>query len=543
DFAPTGANAEAIDSICTRLSGLPLAIELAAARTNVLTPVEISDRLDRSLLGAADAGASDAPERHQTLRAAIEWSYDLLGDGERALLARLGVFAGGFDVDGAEAVGGEVLGPLGSLVDKSLVRRALVEERPRFELLEAIREFALERLGADGDPDGARAAHARYFVTLAEEAESELRGAHQAAWLRRLGREHENLRAAFAWLGDRGSYEDALRLATALGPFWEQRGTLGEPRAWLEGVLSADGAVPSALRARALYAAGRLAMLQGDYGDGEAALAQAADLYRGLPGDGLLRCSWELGFIALVRGDYDRALQAFEESVSAARELDDDAAISRSLASVGRALTERGDTADARTPLRESLAIRRGAEDTRNVANSLSLLGRRALVAGELPDARESLDEAVSLARELEDKLRLAEALYFRALVALEEGDETAHEVLTERIELCRELGDRLGIAECLDAEARAGADDVRAAQLLAAAERLRSSLGAAAWPFERERRDAALASLRERLAGTAFDDATADGAALSVDGAVALARGVRHTDGSGAPVGAAPVS
>jgi predicted ATPase/RsiW-degrading membrane proteinase PrsW (M82 family) len=540
-FAPTGANESAIKSICMRMSGLPLAIELAAARTNVLTPVEIADRLDRSLLGTSEAGASDAPSRHQTLRAAIEWSYDLLADGERALLAQLGVFTGGFDVDAAEAIGGEVLGPLGSLVDKSLVRRTLVEERPRFELLEAIRQFALERL--DGDAPASRGAHARYFVGLAEQAEAELRGAEQAAWLRRLGREHDNLRAAFAWLVDAASYEEALRLATALGPFWEQRGTLGEPRAWLEGVLSADGAVPPPLRARALYAAGRLAMLQADYADAEAALGQASDLYRGLGGDELVRCQWELGFIALVRGDYDRALHAFEESLSAARALGDPAATSRSLASVGRALTERGDVADARPPLRESLAIRRGADDTRNVANSLSLLGRRALVADDLSDAHEHLDEAVSLARDLDDKLRLAEALYFRALVALEEGDSTAHTLLAERIEVCRELGDRLGIAECLDAEARVSADDVRAAQLFAAAEHLRSTLGAAAWPFEQRAREAALAALRVRLTGAAFDDAAADGAALSLEGAVALALGAGDAEGSGARMGAAPLA
>ena len=269
-------------------------------------------------------------------------------------------------------------------------------------------------------------------------------------------------------------------------------------------------------------------MLQADYADAEAALGQAADLYRDLGGDGLVRCQWELGFIALVRGDYDRSLGAFEESLSAARTLDDPAAISRSLASVGRALTERGDVAEARPPLRESLAIRRGADDTRNVTNSLSLLGRRALVAGERDEARESLDEALSLARDLDDKLRLAEALYFRALVALDEVDPAARDLLAERLALCDELGDRLGIAECFDGLARTADedDDVRAAGLLAAADRLRAGLGAKAWPYESARREATIASIRKRLGEDVFEDAALDGAALPVEQAIRLARG-----------------
>ncbi len=526
-FKTTGANREAMERICARLGGSPLAIELAAARTNVLTPTQIAARLESSLLGAAGEGSRDAPGRHQTLHATIAWSYDLLGEEERRLLARLGVFAGGFDVEATEAIAGEALGPLGSLIDKSLSRRTISGELLRFELLEAIREFALERLSEGGADLDARSLHAEYFLALAERAEPELRGAGQREWLLRLGLEHENLRVAFTWWNERGAHAKALRLAVALGPFWEQRGTLSEPRGWLESVLAADGEIQPELHARSLYGLGRLAMLQADYGDAQEALAGALTRFRDLrDADGAMRCLWELGFVALVQGDYARSHQLFEESLEAARSLGDEAAVARSLASLGRALTELGDADGARQPLRESLAIRRAAEGTRDIANSLSLLGRRALVAGELDEARASLDEAVSLARGLDDQLRLAEATYFRALVALEEADDVrAHELLAERIGLCRELGDRLGIAECFDAAARiAAGDDERAARLLAAADALRTLVGAQAWPLERERREATLSGVRKRLGERGFGDATTDGAAMSNEQAIGLA-------------------
>jgi tetratricopeptide (TPR) repeat protein len=529
-FAATGANREAIQRICERLGGFPLAIELAAARTNVLTPAQIATRLDSSLLGASGEGSRDAPGRHQTLNAAIAWSYDLLGEGERELLARLGVFAGGFDVEPAEAVGGEVLGPLGSLVDKSLVRRTMLAETLRFELLEAIREFALERLNEGGADDDARALHAEYYLALAERAEPELRGAGQRDWLRRLGLEHENLRTAYAWWSERDAHSEALRLAVALGPFWEQRGTLSEPRSWLQEGLAADDIAPT-LRARALYTLGRLAMLQADYERAGSALGEARDVFRELGADdGAMRCMWELGFVALVAGDYERSRGLYEESLAIARALGDDGAASRSLAGLGRALLEGGDAEAARAPLRESLAIRRAREAPRDTANSLSLLGRCALLAGDFNEARASLDEAVALARELDDQLRLAEALYFLALVELERGGPgSADALLEERLLLCRDLGDRLGIAECLDAEARTAAAEERddeAARLLAAAEKLRSSVGARAWPFELARREATLELVRQRLGDQAFADATLDGSALSTDQGVTLALG-----------------
>ena len=381
-------------------------------------------------------------------------------------------------------------------------------------------------------------------MALAERAETELVGAQQAAWLRRLALEHDNLRAAVAWFTEQGSAAQVLGLATALAPFWEQRGTLSEPRAWLESALAPDENVPSRLRARALYGLGRMTMLQADYASAESRLEDALALFRELDADdGAMRCLWELGFIALVRGDYERSHAVFSESLVTARALGEEpAAVSRSLAGVGRALIENGDAEAARQPLRESLAVRRAASDSRNVTNSLSLLGRRALVEGDLEEARAMLGESLASARELDDKLRLAEALYFSALVELEAGDHgQAKDLLKERVELCRQLGDRLGIAECLDAAARiaVGAEDERAAKMLAAAEKLRSVLGAEPWPFERERRDAAAGTLRAALGERAHADAVTDGEAMSADQAIGL---VLERRGSGAAVGAASV-
>ena len=373
----------------------------------------------------------------------------MLGDGERALLAELGVFASGFDVDSAEAVAGEVLGPLGSLVDKSLARRAVVEERPRFELLESIREFALEQLEERNGLESARRAHAEYFLSLAERAEPELQGANQAAWLRRLGREHENLRDALGWFRERGQDEQVLRLALALGPFWEQRGTLGEPRAWLEGGLSADGALPEPVRARALYGVGRLAMLQADYDRANTALEQGLERFRRLSADqGVVRCLWELGFIALVRGDYERArgsLRGEPRAGSWAGRLRRDLAFARERRPrADRERRYRGrPAATAREP--RSAAGRRGHARRRELAQPARPAGTRRRRPGR---------GAAGARRGARGRARPRGPAAARRGALLRRAGSRSRRVTRkprrasacrERIALCRELGDRAG--------------------------------------------------------------------------------------------------
>ncbi len=276
-FSLTPENAQAVAEICCRLDGLPLAIELAAARTNVLRPAALLSRLVQRLPLLAD-GPRDLPARQRTLRAAIAWSHGLLSPEEQALFRRLAVFAGGCALEAAGAVAGgpgedgsEVLDGVTSLVENSLLRR---EDgpggEPRFAMLETVREYALERLAASGEMDEVRGRHAAWCVAFAEQAESGLTGVEGSRWLDRLEVELDNLRVALAWLLDRGEAEAGLRLASATWFFWEARGGLAEGRSWLERVLEATAAEPDAAtvseRARALGLLGFIASNQGDYG-------------------------------------------------------------------------------------------------------------------------------------------------------------------------------------------------------------------------------------------------------------------------------------
>jgi predicted ATPase/RsiW-degrading membrane proteinase PrsW (M82 family) len=521
-FELTETVSPTIEWICRRLDGLPLAIELAAARAKLFAPAEIRDRLEGSLFEATGLGARDLPDRHQTLRATVEWSHGMLGSAEASLFARLGVFAGGFDLDGVESVcedEGEAISALESLVDKSLVRRdRQVEEHARFEMLQTIREFALERLSESADPDAVRRMHARFFLNVAEAGESELRGPQQVSWVQRLGREHENFRAALQWSRERDG-ELGLRLAFALARFWEQRGTLGEARTWLAAALDSHDDVDPAVRARGLSYLGRLALLQGDYVTARSLLEQGLAEGRVIDDrDEIAACLLELGWVELVMGSYERSRKLLEEGLDVSRALHDDQVISRALRSLGRVLAERGNTAGARPLLDESLAMRRRLEDRRSISNSLSAIGRASLLAGDLEGARRALEESISLARELGDKLRLAEPLYFLALVAEAESNvEEAATLTGERLELCRELGDRLGIAECLDAIGRSNGD----VRLLGAADTIRRSLGAAMWPHELALRNEVEAASRTRLGDAAYERALDEGKTMSIDQAV----------------------
>jgi tetratricopeptide (TPR) repeat protein len=404
-------------------------------------------------------------------------------------------------------------------------------------MLESIREFAVERLIEAGEREELRRHHAEYFLDLAQKAEPELRGAQQLEWEQRLGREHENFRAALEWVRELGEGELGLRLCFALARFWEQLGTLGEAQAWLEAALASDGEAPAPIRARGHSYLGRLALLQSDYARAPTQLEAGLELGRQIDDrEQIAACLLELGWVDLVKGNYDRAGTGLEEGLELARELGDDQLESRALRTLGRVRADNGDLDGAQLPLAESLEIRRRLEDRRGVANSLAIIGRALLLGGELDKARLALEEAMLIARDLEDKLRLAEALYFLALVALEQENlAEASLLLEERLTLCRELGDRLGIAESLDAIARLADDDERAARLLGTAAALRQSLGVESWPYEHSRRDELQETLRSRL-GETFDVAQLAGAAMTVEQAVQEALAKRAERLVGAP-------
>jgi predicted ATPase len=360
DFHMTRANARAVAEICTRLDGLPLAIELAAARIKLLPPPALLARLAHRLQ-VLTSGARDVPVRQQTLRNTIAWSYHMSGAQEQRLFRRLSLFVGGCTLETAEAVcavlsdgdgAGPVLDGVASLIDKSLLQHTEQEEEPRLRLLETIREYGLEALAASGEMEATQRAHALYYLALAEEAESELEGPQQVRWLQRLEREHDNLRAALRWSLEQGeagySMEMALRLGGALGGFWRARGPFSEGRTFLERSLTGSKGIVSATRAKSLLAATMLAIYLGDMDRAESLAQESLALSREL-GDtwGIAYSLLLLGRGAWFRGDFPAARPLLEEALALCREVGHKTGITYSLSDLGFIALKQGDYARA----------------------------------------------------------------------------------------------------------------------------------------------------------------------------------------------------
>ena len=476
---------ESIERICERLDGLPLAIELAAARSKVLTPPAILDRLEQRL-DLLTAGPRDAPARQRTLRGAIGWSYDLLEQDARKLFAELGVFVGGFTLESAEAIAGpDALDGIAALADQSLVAR----HGERFDMLESIRAYALEQLEADGGLDGTRRRHAWAFAALTEEAEDGIRGPSQAKWFARLDADAENLRAATTWALADGDTDTALRLAGGVIRFWAARGALTERRGLLATAL-AGGAGSPGPRVNALHAAGVMAAEAGEFEAAGVHFNAALELARAV-GDRarVARLESNLGTLAMYAGDHEQAVRRYERGAVISRELGD--AFGLSLVNQNLGIAEDG-------------------------------LGHR-------ERAIELLEESVELARRAEDPAHLASALrtLARMLLAGEADGERAMGLIRESLTRSLDLGDRPGMIECLETVA-GRADDARTgALLMGAAEAARTAAGAIRQPDETAWVEATIASLREALGPDAFEAALADGAALPLEGAVELALAV----------------
>ena len=529
-------DAAAVAEVCRRLDGLPLAIELAAARVKLLPPGALLGVLERRL-GLLTGGARDLPARQRTLGDAIAWSHDLLSPGEQALFRRLAVFAGGFTLAAAAAVAGpggaaDVLEGLAALVDGSLVRRADgpaldVAPGPRFAMLETIREYALERLDEGGEAEATRRAHARFFLALAEAAAPRLLGPEQAAWLGRLAAEHDNLRAALAWAIARDP-DQALRLAGGLWRFWEVRGHLAEGRGWLERALAAGGAAPR-MRATALNGAGNLAWAQGDLARADELHAAALALRRELGDAGGVAASLSnLGLVAHVRGDLARAAALYDEALALDRERGDRAGIAGTLNNLADVARIRGQLGRAAALWAEALALRRELGDKRGVAAALDNLGLAVGAQGDLGRAAALHTEAVALQREVGDRQGLAHALNNLGGTVSARGDlARAAALYDEALALSVELGDRLGVARGLEglAAAAAGSRPHQTARLLGAAEALRESLGTPLPPGERAVHDRRVAEAHARLGAAAFAAAWGAGQALSLEEAVAAAQ------------------
>ncbi|MGZ4438850.1 MAG: protein kinase domain-containing protein [Gaiellaceae bacterium] len=496
-FELTDENRDAVAGICRRLDGLPLALELAAARVKLLSPEAILRRLEDSL-DLLTGGASDLPSRQRTLRDAIDWSYQLLEPPEQVLLARLGVFAGGCSLELADAVAGEGEGVgdslevLASLVDKSLVRqRDGADGEPRFGLLETIREFALERLEEQGELEELRRRHAERFLALVEAAEPELLRANQVVWLERLDVEHDNIRAALAWATAAGEVELALRLAGALVRFWSTRGLMREGRARLaEALASPDGVAPAIL-AKAHFAAGYAALGEGDFReartDFERSLEQArAASDERAEGSALAQLAW----LSMAGGEAEEARTLAEQSSELA-EKGGDTLVASGAATTLADIALAGGNADEAIELYErGLTLRRGLGDRRLVANSLVGLGRAELLRGDYVRAAALFEEALGLAREVKDTWIISVAHGNLARVRLCADGDTgqARELLAEALRLARDRNDRRLAAEWVQALAAACAlegSTAEAARFAASAEALCETTGAEPYPAE----------------------------------------------------------
>jgi predicted ATPase/serine/threonine protein kinase len=556
DFELTEDNAAAVAEICVHLDGLPLAIELAAARVKLLPPQSMLARLE-SRFDLLTGGAVDLPERQQTLRNAIDWSYDLLNETEQAMLARLGVFVGGCSLEAADAVCGEpyglgmgeVLDLLASLVDKSLVRQLEGGDgEPRFGMLETIREYAVARLEERGEADELQRRHAQRFLALAEAAEPELVRAGQATWIQRLDEENGNIRAALAWSLRSGEVELGLRMAGALVRFWSIRGHMAEGRRWLTDAMERSSGVPGAVLAKAYYAAGYNALGQGDYVQAKPFFEECLVLARE-SGDVRLEAAslQQLGYLVMARGGYvedseERAGQLAQRSLELARTVGDKLTASGALNILADRASARGRDTEAMELFEEGLALRRELGDKRLIANSLLNLGRTELARGEHVRATHLLEEGLALARELRDTWSMSLALVNLARIQLSGGaPDRAQELFLEALRLARDRGDKRIASECLQGLAATTADagdGVRAARLLGAAESMLDTVGATMSALERSIDEQVGSVLRVRLGDVAWESERAAGARLDADEAIALGlsiapeQGKRQTSG-----------
>jgi predicted ATPase/class 3 adenylate cyclase/DNA-binding CsgD family transcriptional regulator len=464
EFQVTNTNATAVAEICSRLDGLPLAIELAAARIKVFSPQALLARLGQRFT-VLTSGARDVPSRQQTLRKTIQWSYDLLSAEEQRLFLRFSVFVGGGTLEAIEAVyaalddgAGQVLEGVASLLDKSLLQQTEQEgEEPRLTMLETIREYGLECLRECGEVHTGQRAHALYYLALAEEAEPRLQGEQQAVWLERLEREHNNLRAAMQWLLEQG--EDghgramALRLGGALRRFWLMHGHWSEGRDFLERALLGSQGVAAAVRAKALIAAANLANMLSDNDRVEALCEESLALCREL-GDtrGIAHSLRLLGVAAWRRGSLDAARSLNEGALALFRESGDNEGATLSFFNLAWILIHQGEYAGGRALLEESLAMHRALGSKWGMA--ISLLGLADVLfasQGDQAIVRSLLEEGLALSREVGDKEAIADSFVLSGQLALNQGDTaTASSLAEESLVLNREIGKLEGVAESL---------------------------------------------------------------------------------------------
>jgi predicted ATPase/DNA-binding winged helix-turn-helix (wHTH) protein len=533
DFAISLENEAAVRGICARLDGLPLAIELAAARIKVLSPRAILDRLENPLQ-LLTSGALDLPERQQTLRNAIGWSHSLLNEAEQKLLRRLSVFFGGCSLEAVEAVcntsrdlGVDVFEGLTSLVDKNLVQRLdRSQAEPRFAMLETIREYAIERLIESGEQPATRRAHAAYCLVLAEEGNPELNSDERTAWLRQCDLEIDNLRFALDWLVQSADLDWSFRLSVALFRFWDMREHLSEGRARLEAVLRLAGSERPRDRARVSHFLGALTAAQSDFAAAENYLKMGLTLYEELGDEpGIAASLNALAIVARDRGNYAEAQTRFERSLACWRMLSDRSAIARCLHNLSNVVKVRGDYPRARWALREAAEIFEELGDRSGAAWSINQQGDIARATGDIVAARELYQCALAAFRQVDDPWGSARSLTDLGNIDCEQGDHPAGRAsFREALEIFAGLRHRRGMArvlECFACLALAEGRAARALTLAAAAANIRQQISAPLLQAEQSKLDTTLLNAWEALTEPEGKDAWAQGYEMSLERAV----------------------
>jgi predicted ATPase/class 3 adenylate cyclase len=535
DFKVTNESAPAVAEICVRLDGLPLAIELAAARIKMLPPKAMLQRLS-SRLKLLTGGARDLPERQRTLRAAIEWSFALLDEGERLLFGRLAVFSGGRTLEAIEAVcdtRGDL--PIGafegvsSLLDKSLLRQEEGPEgEPRFVMLETVHEFAREKLEKSAEAEEIKRAHAQYFLTFAEEAYPGLKGANQLQWFERLEAEHDNMRAALSWALERKEVEVALRLGGALWWFWSWRGYQSEGRRWLQEALAIEVRGWPEVRAMALAGVGELAADQGDLDRAKEACEEGLELLANEAREAKLRLLSCLGWVAWQREDYGRAQQLYEENLALSREMDDTWWLANSLLGLAIVSHSRGDYERATELYEQSMDLFREQGDKQFLAMCLTSLAMMVYSQGDLGRAAQLTEEAVVLFRELGTSVGLCMGLYNLGWIALLQDDlGRAAELYRESLSHSWETGMNPLVQMALEgiacmAEAKGEAE--RAARLWGAAQALQEAKDIPRDPDFLAEADARISAVRLGMGEEAWEEAWRKGRAMTLEEAVSYA-------------------
>ncbi len=498
-FAVTPRNAWAVARICERLGGIPLTIELAAARVGMLSVEQISARLEDSLK-LLTVGRRTAPPRQQTLRGTLDWSYELLSEPERKLFGRLSVFAGGWTLEAAQVVGagksieeGDVLDLLSQLVDKSMVVVEATDGSaggPRYGMLEPVLQYGQERLEVEANTDAVRRRHASWCFELAKGAEPWLRGARQEVWLERLEREYGNLRVALEWALESGETDLGLWFGGALGEFWYMSGNLSEGRRWLEAALANDhDAPPTPARAKALARAGWIA--------------------------------WE-------QGDYERSVDLSEESLALSRKLKDEAGAVTAISNLGWAALLGNELEKASALAEEAVTRGRALGDTGGVARALLILGLAAVVQHDHERALALHEESLMLGRKAGDSLAMALSLGVGAFASLGQGDiQRARALCEEGFALSPQPRVMNVIAFLLHASAALASSQgrpARSARLWGAAESLGKTIGAVLSPVELHVYDPYIGAARTRLDEAAWEAAWAEGKAMTIEESVGYA-------------------